>query len=84
VQYLSIFLVLLYVFGSDACLVFCGTKSVFLALTIVIPSSHNIVASLCYCSVDCFIPVITILKYDYKPTLNTVINKLFVVGTCKP
>jgi len=41
---LSIFLILLCVFGGVACLVLCGTKSAFLAYVVVIPSSHNIVA----------------------------------------
>ncbi len=27
---------------------------------------------------------VIILRYDYKLALNTVANKLFVVGTCKP
>jgi hypothetical protein len=24
------------------------------------------------------------LRYDYKPTLNTIVRKLSMVGTCKP
>ncbi len=51
---------------------------------IVIISSHNIVASICYCHVDRFIPEVAILSYDYKPILNIVVRKLSMVGTCKP
>ncbi len=47
-----------------------------------IPSSHNIVTSLCYSSVECFIFAIIILRYDCKPTLNTIVKKLFMGGTC--
>jgi hypothetical protein len=46
--------------------------------------SHNIVASLCCCNVDRFILAIAILRYKYKLALNTIVIKLFVVGTCKP
>jgi hypothetical protein len=59
-------------------------KRAILASVIIMPSSHDIVASLYCCNVDYFIPPIVILKYDYKPTLNTIIKKLFMVGTCKP
>jgi len=83
VQCLLVFLVLLCVFDGVACLVLCGTNNAFLASTIVISSSHNIITSLC-CSVDHFIPIVTILWYDYKLALNIVIKKLFVVSTCKP
>jgi len=55
---------------------FYGIESAFLALAIVIPSSHNIVASLCCYSVECLILAITILKYDCKPTLNTIVKKV--------
>jgi len=84
VQYLSIFLVLFFVFGGAAYLVLCGTKSALLASIIVMPSSHNITTSLFCYSVDLFIPKVTILKYDYKLALNIVIKKLSMVGTCKP
>jgi hypothetical protein len=84
VQYLLIFPVLLYVFGSDAYLVLYGIENVLLVSTIVIPSSHNITPSLCCYSVDRFILTIKIPRYDYKPTLNKVVKKLFVVSTCKP
>jgi hypothetical protein len=39
---------------------------------------------LCSCSVNHFIPIVIILKYDYKLSLNTIIRKKFVVGICKP
>jgi hypothetical protein len=81
VQYLSVFHVLVYVFGGATYLVLCGTEITLLALAIVILFSHNIIASLCYCSVDCFILTITILRYDYKPALNIIV-KLSMVGTC--
>jgi hypothetical protein len=84
VQYLLVFLVLPCVFGATTCLTFCGTKSAFFASAILIHSSHNIAASLCCCNVDCFIPIVVILRYDYKPTLNTIVRKLSMVGTCKP
>jgi protein-S-isoprenylcysteine O-methyltransferase Ste14 len=83
-QNLSIFLVLFYVFGGVAYFVLCGTYSAFLASTVIVPSSHNIVASLCYWSVNHFILVVTILMYDYKPTLNIIVRKLFMIGICKP
>ncbi len=83
-QYFSIFLVLLYVFGGATGLIFCGTESAHLTLTIVIPFSDNIVASLCCCNVDYFIHVVAILKYYCKLALNIVVKKLSVVGTCKP
>jgi hypothetical protein len=83
-QCLSVFFVLLCVFASDTCLILCGTESALLVFVVIIPFSHNIVASLCHCNVDCFILVVAILKYDYKPALNIVVRKLFVVGTCKP
>jgi hypothetical protein len=78
------FLVLLSVFASAAYLVFCGTESALLASTIVMSSSHNITASLYYCSVDYFIPIIAILKYDFKRALNIVVRNLFMVGNSKP
>jgi hypothetical protein len=81
VQYLSIFLVLLCIFVGVAYLVLCGTDSPF-SFAIIIHFSHNITASLCCCSVEYFILIVT--RYDCKPTLNTVIRKLLVVGTCKP
>jgi hypothetical protein len=83
-QYLSIFLLLLFIFANATYLVSYGIESALLASTIGMPSLHNIVTSLCYCSVDHFIPTVTILRYDYKPSLNTIIRKLFVVSTCKP
>ncbi len=84
VQYLSIFLVLLFIFCGAAYLIFCGTESALLASTINMPSSHNITTSLCCCSVDLFIPIVTILRYDCKPALNTIVKKLYVVSICKP
>ncbi len=83
-QYLSIFPILLYVFGGVTCLIVCGTKSAILSAVVVMPSSHNIAISLCYCNVDLFIPVVAILKYDCKFALNTIVIKLFMVGICKP
>ncbi len=73
-----------YVFGGATCFVFCGIDSAFLALAIAIPSSHNITASSCSWSVNCFIPVVAILKYDCKLILNTIVRKLSMVGTCRP
>jgi hypothetical protein len=77
VQCLLIFLILLCVFAGATCLVLYGIESAPLAFVVVMFFSHNIVASLCYCSVDHFFLVVTILKYDYKPGLN-------IVGTYKP
>jgi hypothetical protein len=73
-----------YFFGGATYLVLCGTKNELLVSTVIIPFSHNIVASLCYCNVDCFIPVVRILKYESKFALNIVIKMLYVVGTYKP
>ncbi len=70
-------------FASATCLVHYGIESALLASVIVMLYSHNIVASLWCCSVDCFIPVVTMLKYACKPTLNTIVKNLHVVGTCK-
>ncbi len=81
-QYLSIFHVLLCVFGGAIYLIFYGIESVLLASKIFIPSSHNIVTSLCCHSVERFIRVVAIMRYDYKITLNIIVNKLSVVGTC--
>jgi hypothetical protein len=83
-QYLLVFLVLFCVFGGATYLIFCGIESAFLVLIVVIIFSHNIVASLCCYNVDCIIHVVVILKYDYKPALNIVVIKLFVVGIYKP
>jgi len=74
VQCLLIFLALLYFFVGVICLILCGTENALLASVIVMPSSHNIAASLCCCSVDYFIPAITIIRYEYKPTLNIVVT----------
>ncbi len=63
---------------------FCDVNSALLAFAVAMPSSHKIAASLCCCNVDHFILGVVILKYDYKPALNTIINKLSMVGTCKP
>jgi hypothetical protein len=52
VQYLLVFHVLLYVFHGATYFVLFGTKNAFLALAIVVYFSHNILASLCCCSVD--------------------------------
>jgi hypothetical protein len=84
VQCLAIFHILLCVFASVAYLVLCGIDSAFLAFVIVIHFSHNIVASLCFCNVNHFIPTIVILRYDYKPVLSRIIRKLFMIRTCKP
>jgi hypothetical protein len=65
-------------------LILCGINNALLAFAIVIPSSHNIVASLCYCNVDRFILVIVIPRYDCKHVLNTIVKRLFVVDICKP
>jgi hypothetical protein len=76
--------ILLCVFASIVYLIFCGIDNALLTFVVVIPSSHNIAASLrCY-NVDCFILAITILRYDCKLVLNTIVRKLYVVGTCKP
>jgi hypothetical protein len=74
-QYLLVSHVLLYVFASVAYLVLCGIESAILVFAIVMPSSHIIVASLCCCSVDHFILVVAILRYDYKLALNIIIGK---------
>jgi hypothetical protein len=84
VQCLLIFPIILYVFTSAICLVLCGTESALLVYVVVMFFSHNIVASLCCCSVDRFMLAIAILRYDCKLVLNTTIRKLFVVGTYKP
>jgi len=73
-----------YFFLGTTYLIFCGIDSAILAYAIVIFSSHNIIASLCCCNVDCFIPVVVILKYDCKLVLNTIVRKLSMVSTCKP
>ncbi len=84
VQHLLVFLILLCVFTNVAYLVFCGIESAFLISTVVMSFSHNIITSLCCCSVDRFILIISIMRYDCKPILNIVVKKLFVVGTYKP
>jgi len=84
VQCLSVVPTLFCVFVGVAYLVLCGTDSAFLASMVVIFSSNNIATSLCCYSVDRFIPIVVIMRYDYKLVLNTVVKKLFVVGTCKP
>ncbi len=83
-QCLLVFLVLLCIFVGVVCLVLCGTKNTLLATVTIMPSSHNIVVSLCCYSVDRFIPTVAILRYYCKPALNIVVRKLCVVGTCKP
>ncbi len=84
VQCLLVFLVLLCVFVGTTCLILYGIDSALLVSIVVIPSSHNIAASICCCSVDHFILVVAILKYDCKLALNIIVKKLSVVGTCKP
>jgi hypothetical protein len=84
VQNLSVFPVLLHVFGGATCFVLYVTNSALLVSRVVIPSSHNIVVSLFYWSVNYFIPIVAILKYHFRLALNIVVMKLFVVGTCKP
>jgi hypothetical protein len=84
VQYLWVFHVLFCVFGGATYLVFYGILSALLAAIIIIPSSHNITASLCNYIVDHFIPAIVILRYDCKLALNTIVKKLSMVGTYKP
>jgi hypothetical protein len=81
---LVILLCITLYFGGATYLVLCGIENVFLPFAIIIISSHNIIASLCYCNVNCCIPMVTILRYDYKFALNIIIKKLFVVGICKP
>jgi len=83
-QYLLIFHIIFCVFINVASLVFCGIESSLLVSEIVMPSSNNIVASLCCYNVDLFITKVTILRYDCKLVLHTIVKKLFVVGTCKP
>jgi hypothetical protein len=84
VQCLSIFLILLCVFIGVTCLVLCGIDNALLAFIVVMPFSHNIATSLCCYNVDHFILVVAILKYDCKPTLNTILKKRKVVSTYKP
>jgi hypothetical protein len=81
---LLVFPILFSVFGGAAYLVLCGIESELLVFVVVMPFSHNIATSLCCCSVELFILAIAIMKYDCKLALNTIINKLFVVGICKP
>ncbi len=83
-QCLSVFPVLLCVFVGVIYLVFNGTKSALLASIIIMSSSHNIFTFLCCCSVDRFILTVAIWRYDCKFNLNTLVKKLYVVGTCKP
>jgi hypothetical protein len=64
-------------------LVLCGNESALLAFVVIMISSHNITTSLCCHSVDRFIPIIAILKYDCKPALNTIIRKQSMVSTHK-
>jgi len=52
VQYLSVFPVLLCVFGGATYLVLCRIKSALLAFAIIVPSSHSITTSLCCCNVN--------------------------------
>jgi hypothetical protein len=54
------------------------------SLFTIVMLSHNIVASLWCCSVDCFILTVTIMRYDCKLALKIVIRKLFMVGIYKP
>ncbi len=61
-QYLLVFPILFYGFGGVVRLVLCGTKNVLFVSIIIIPSSHNNIASLCCCSLDRFILKIAILK----------------------
>ncbi len=71
-----VFFILPCVFGGAFSLLFYDIeKNVLLTLAVVIFFSHNITTSLC-CSVDCFILVIVISRYDCKPTLNIVVKKL--------
>jgi hypothetical protein len=84
VQCLSIFHVLFSVFIYVAYSIIYGTKDAFLVSIVVMFSSHNIVTSLCYCSVDFFILSIVILRHNFKHVLNTIVRKLFMVGICKP
>jgi hypothetical protein len=72
------------VFVSVVYLVLCGIENALLTFAVIMPSSHNIFVSLCCCSVDHFIPMVTILRYDCKHALNTIIKTLSVVGTYKP
>ncbi len=83
-QCLSIFPIILCVFTSAACLTLSGTEYALLVSKVVMLSSHNVATSLCCYDVDHFIPVVVILRYDYKPTLNIIVRKLYVVGTSKP
>jgi hypothetical protein len=71
-------------FVGATCLVLYGTESALLASIVVMPFSHNLVASLCCCSVNRFISTEAMLKYYYKPVLNTIVQKISMVGTCKP
>ncbi len=83
-QCLLVFLVLFYVFDGIIYLGFYGTERALLVSAVVMFFSHNIFASFCCCSVDHFIPIVAILRYDCKLALNTIVRKLYVVGTCKP
>jgi len=68
-----------YLFGT-----LFGIDNALLVSIVVMPFSHNIVASLFCCNVDCFILVVAILRYDYRLALNTIVRKLSMVGTCRP
>ncbi len=48
------------VFACTACLILCGIENALLTSIVVIPFSHNNVASLCCCNVDHFIHVVAI------------------------
>ncbi len=72
-----------FVFSLVLHLWYSSTKSALLASIVVMFSSHNISTSLCCCSVDHFIHVVIILRYDCTPVLN-IVRKLSMVGICKP
>ncbi len=73
-----------FYFSGATYIVLCGIDNALLASAIVIPSSQNIIASLCCWSVDQFIHEVTILKYDCKLVLNTIVKKLSMAGIYKP
>jgi len=74
-QCLSVFPVLICVFVDITYLILYGIDSALLACVVVIPSSHNIAASLFYYSVEHFILVVTTLRNDCKLTPYTIVKK---------
>jgi hypothetical protein len=83
VHCLLIFPVLLCVFIVVACLMLYGIESALLAFIAVM--SFHTTLSPPYVVVMLTVSIaIAILRYEYKLALNTIVIKLFVVGTCEP